>query len=212
MIGVNCENCQKPLTQKQIEHAARNKRIPRFCTRSCARAAEKVSLEERFWSKVEMTEDHYIWMASTSRGYGYLWTDGKNIPATHVAWFLATGAWPKPLYALHECDTPACVRKEHLFLGTQRENMDDMLEKGRVPKGVARINAKLTETDVLVARTEYRTKMGTYESLAMKYGVSSRTMYEAIRGESWRHVPMPTSVNAPVIIDHEETDEKLHND
>lgn len=61
---------------------------------------------------------------------GELRLHGRRRTAPAVAWFLATGKWPEP-YALHKCDRPGCVRFSHLFTGTQKRNIADMLAKGR---------------------------------------------------------------------------------
>jgi hypothetical protein len=56
---------------------------------------------------------------------------GKMIIASRVAWVFAHGSIPDGLYVLHDCDTPACVNVDHLFLGTLADNWHDCLSKGR---------------------------------------------------------------------------------
>ena len=65
-------------------------------------------------------------------GYGMLKVDGRARLAPRVAWLIHYGRWPEP-QALHRCDGGmfGCVRVDHLFEGSQRENVDDMMLKGR---------------------------------------------------------------------------------
>lgn len=93
-------------------------------------------LSTRFWSKVDRSGECWLWTASlNNKGYGRLQVceDGiwKVKYATRTAWLLATGKWPTA-FMCHKCDTPACVRFDHLFEGTQAENMKDAQDKGRL--------------------------------------------------------------------------------
>lgn len=95
-------------------------------------------LRERFWAKVQLGDGCWLWNAAqTSTGYGHMgvtFEDGtrRNIKAHRIAWFLATGALPERWqHVCHHCDTPLCVRSEHLFLGTAKDNAVDRKNKGK---------------------------------------------------------------------------------
>lgn len=86
----------------------------------------------RFWAKVEKTDDCWLWRGSVgSNGYGQLRVGARMVTASRLAWELTNGPIPDGLWVLHRCDTPLCVRPEHLFLGTHLDNMHDMRHKGR---------------------------------------------------------------------------------
>lgn len=92
-------------------------------------------LVERFLSKVEKTDTCWLWKANlTKDGYGRLnvgGVHGRMCLAHRVSYELFIGPIPDGLNVLHDCDTPGCVNPEHLFAGTQADNMKDMLAKGR---------------------------------------------------------------------------------
>ena len=97
------------------------------------RGPKPISLAKRFWAKVKKTEKCWLWAAHTNnQGYGQIWVreHGKKELAHRVAWFLATEKWPVK-DVLHKCDTPACVRHSHHFEGTQQDNANDSVAKGR---------------------------------------------------------------------------------
>jgi hypothetical protein len=91
-------------------------------------------VEARFWAKVQKTDSCWLWTGCKSRGYGRFRSRGNKVTSqrTHrVSWEIAHGPIPDGLKVLHRCDTPACVRPDHLFLGTQKENVWDSIQKGR---------------------------------------------------------------------------------
>jgi hypothetical protein len=92
---------------------------------------------ERFWKKVRKTEGCWEWIAAKQRfGYGVIRADDARhtlMPAHRFSWQLHRGPIPKGQFVLHRCDNPACVRPDHLFLGTQFDNMTDMTAKGKRP-------------------------------------------------------------------------------
>ena len=120
----------------------RNEHVEVTCGQiKCVNPAHLVcpTREERFWAMVEKTDGCWLWKGATSRrGYGVLgtWSEkpGSVVLASHFMWMLQTGAWPTPgLFVCHHCDNPPCVRPDHLFIGTPKDNHDDMVRKGRHP-------------------------------------------------------------------------------
>lgn len=123
-------------------------------------------------------------------GYGYLNLHGKQYGAHRYSWKLFNGEFSEELDVLHSCDTPNCVNPEHLFLGSQRDNMLDMVNKGRQSKGENRPASKLTENDVLELRERFKdTSYIPLRATARAYGISHPTLKKALTGESWSHLP-----------------------
>jgi hypothetical protein len=93
----------------------------------------------------------WIWTGSTQvRGYGEIISNGKKIYAHRASYTVYKGDIPKGMYVCHKCDTVSCVNPDHLFLGTQRDNMHDMIRKGRSGNGRKHPSTKLTEEEVLI--------------------------------------------------------------
>ena len=128
-----------------IGHSRSDKGVPR--------PHRQQSLSERLWGKIQKTDDCWLWVARTKvNGYGRIMTiPGQYKLAHRVAWELTNGPIPNGLDCLHHCDVPACVRPEHLFLGTHRENMQDAARKGKF-QWVARMLTRVRELEAEVAR------------------------------------------------------------
>lgn len=93
------------------------------------------SFADRFWSKVEKSDGCWTWMAALHEsGYGIIGLGGRGAGvdrAHRVSWRMHFGEIPKGMFVCHRCDNPKCVRPEHLFLGTAKDNSDDKWKKGR---------------------------------------------------------------------------------
>jgi hypothetical protein len=93
---------------------------------------------DRFLARVHKDEETGCWIFVGSRnaqGYGMLWSSGKLEKAHRVSWQLYCGPIPNGLLVLHDCpcgDNPTCVNPDHLWLGTQKENVADTWRKGRM--------------------------------------------------------------------------------
>ena len=153
------------------------------------------SLVDRFWDKFERpAEGCWNWMASCyTNGYGkigYGPACRSHISVHRLAWMLWNGPIPDGLDVLHTCDNRKCVRPDHLFLGTQKDNMQDMYNKGRaiVPdrRGSHNGRAKLTALDVVEIRILYATGYYSHQDLAHRYGVGRSTIGHVINNYTWR--------------------------
>lgn len=156
---------------------------------------------KRFWSKVSISggpQSCWEWKAAKDKdGYGVTSFNKKWIGAHRLAWILAKGEIPDGLCVCHHCDNPSCVNPSHLFLGTVKDNTQDMIRKGRscvwtrpecVVRGSVHSSAKLTEDDVREMRRKYAMNESNQTELSREYGVSSGRVSEIITLKSWTHV------------------------
>ncbi len=155
---------------------------------------------ERFWANVNKTPgqgpkgDCWEWIPSSHRkDYGRLLFRSRQpgqrtIIVTRIAYFLVTGKWPL-LFMLHRCDNPPCVNPDHLFEGTQKANIQDALEKGRMLTGSDNPAARLTEAVVREMRTLYAGGQFSHQKLADLYGVAKSTVRRTVTRKTWIHIP-----------------------
>lgn len=160
---------------------------------------------ERFHKRLDKTPGHgrdgtcWIWTAGTTNGgYGVLGVDGGRVRTHRYAWELEHGPIPEGLQVLHKCDNPPCCRPDHLFLGTDADNVADKVAKGRGPDmkfvSTYRLNpagdrngmAKLSWSEVRAIRTEYASGGTSYEKLAKKYSINATNIYRIIKNLGWK--------------------------
>lgn len=127
------------------------------------------------------------WPFSYTKGRPAAWDadNQRNVPAVHYAYFLLYGHWPKQLN--HTCHNGACWNPYHVYEGTQRENMQDMVEAGRHggKRGVEATGARFTCEQVREIRETYQGRYGERVALARKHGVHVSTIASIIRGDSY---------------------------
>jgi hypothetical protein len=145
-------------------------------------------LKERFESKFipESNSGCWLWIgAAINKGYGRIRCSGIPKLAHRVAWELYRGEIPKALCVLHRCDTKLCVRPDHLFLGTVRDNNLDMVEKGRAMMshcGERNGSAKLTANQV----RQIRGAAGTQRSIGKQFGVHQTAISKIRNNQRWK--------------------------
>lgn len=156
------------------------------------RTRSQAGAEERFVAKLgPLVGDRCrLWLGARNRdGYGSFRGDGgATVLAHRFAWTIAHGPVPRGMHVLHRCDTPACCRHDHLFLGSHADNMADRLAKGRY-RGLAGVrNARAKLTDASVAEIRAMLAGGSSQSeCARAFGVSQQTVSNIGRLASWRH-------------------------
>ncbi len=177
---------------------------------------------KNFFDKVDtLVErgDCWIWLAHKNKtGYGMFAIGMESYLSHRISFYIKNNIDPKDKLVLHKCDNRACVRPEHLFLGTNQDNSDDCKAKGRlavgernglkahpekasrgkdhftyknpekITRGIKHGSAKLTEQDVLEIRNLYFEGQVTYQDLADKYKVKNSTIAAIIKGLSWSHL------------------------
>lgn len=106
-----------------------------------------------------------------NRGYGQIGVNGGLMYAHRVAWIAAHGSIPSGLFVCHTCDNRRCCNVEHLFLGTQLDNMQDMIQKGRDrhPRGEANPRSRISDLEIQEMRAAYAAGESAY-SIARRFG------------------------------------------
>ncbi len=150
----------------------------------------KRPIAERFWEKVRKADGDgcWEWLAHrNARGYGTFSTATRVHRLAHrVAWELTAGELSADARVLHRCDNPACVRPSHLFIGTQADNVADMMQKGRGKKALGERSGMSKLTDDVVV--EARSTGVSIPELARRVGVHPSTLWKARSGKSWKHI------------------------
>jgi len=154
---------------------------------------------KRFWSKVGEPNENgcRLWTACTnSWGYGLFVYCGK-LWLTHRFSYLLSHKQdmdyiPEGLLVCHTCDIPSCVTDEHLWLGTNQDNIIDMFNKGRghIPDfhGVNNNMSKLTNKDILDIRNRYATGEVTQQELADSFGVHQTNIHYIVKYKTWENI------------------------
>ena len=163
-----------------------------ICSKITKGSQHRQTAEERFWSKVDKSGDCWEWIGrKDEKGYGRFDGFRLNQLAHRAAWELMNGRIPEGMGVLHRCDNPCCVRADnHLFLGTQMDNVKDMLTKGRNNnvRGQQNGNTTLTEADVREIKRLYFSKECGVVELAKRFGVSRVTIRNIYIGKTWSHL------------------------
>ena len=120
-----------------------------------------------------------------AKRYGQIQINGKGIRATRWAYEYFKGPIPYGICVCHKCDTPECVNPDHLFLGTQSENLTDARIKNRIPLGEKRKRSRLKNIDVIKIRQLLSEGSFNQDEIAFMFDVNRITINDIVRGRTW---------------------------
>lgn len=147
---------------------------------------EKILSEENY--HIDPNTLCWIWIRRCNvGGYPMISFENQDVFVHRISLEKKMGRKIKPKHkSLHKCDTPCCINPDHLFEGTQIDNMVDMVKKNRSSKGINQFSCKLTEEKV--REIKYGHKGLNHRELSEIYGVSAFTISTIRRGLKWRHI------------------------
>ena len=154
--------------------------------------------EEQFWGYVNTRDPDECWdwtRGKDQAGYGIVLLNGRRDRTHRIAWSLTRGDIPAGLFVCHHCDRPSCCNPNHLFLGSNSENIEDARRKGRmslppVNRGEDHYNTNMTNELVMAARLKYATGKYTLRDIANEYKTSISMVHALVRGKTWKHLPL----------------------
>lgn len=128
------------------------------------------------------------WQRYTNKhGYAHVYFNGKQWSVHRLSYLLNIGAIPKNKWVLHRCDNRKCINPDHLFLGNNKINTQDRVNKNRSARGEGNGSAKLTIEDVKKIKILFKEGRTGIEITKM-FNVSQPTIYEIRRNAIWKHV------------------------
>jgi predicted DNA binding protein len=145
-----------------------------------------------------------VWTkAKAGKGYGVTSKNGKQVYVHRLAYEQKNGSIPPGFVVAHKCDNPACYNPDHLFACTQKQNLEDMKEKGRsakgdkhrskkhpelILKGESIGNSKLTECQIKQIRDMYIPRKVSLTMIAKEFGIAFQTVSKIVNNQSWKHI------------------------
>ena len=148
--------------------------------------------EYNLWASCLFDEfDCWNWTrAVNADGYGKISRSSGEQQAHRLVWRFTRGHFAGDRLICHLCDNPGCIRPDHLFCGTQTDNMRDMASKGRtgIRIGTSNHKATLTESQVLRIREMYESTESGALIISREFGVSKSCIESIITRKTWKHL------------------------
>lgn len=147
---------------------------------------------KRFWDKVMFTDYCWLWIAcKNEQGYGKIGISNKRSRFAHrVAYVNCIGGIPMGFDVCHHCDNTSCINPAHLFVGTRKDNIRDMMDKGRRTnmQGSKHGMSKLKECEVEFIRMLISSSIS-MTLVSRMFKVSYQTIHRIYHRENWTHIP-----------------------
>ena len=131
--------------------------------------------------------------STAKQGYGQIWFNGRSLHVHRVSYAMFNGDIPDDLMVRHKCDNRKCFNPEHLELGTNTDNMQDVRNRGYskvvTGRGEEHYNSKLTNEDVMEMRRLVREEHLSAAEVGRRYNYDTANAARIVTGEIWGHVP-----------------------
>lgn len=153
------------------------------------------SWQERLWSNIKLAPGESCWewkKYRNQKGYGRTSREDRLYLAHRLAYESANGPIPEGLDVLHKCDNPPCCRPDHLFTGTNDQNVKDRQSKGRsskksINRGEKNGMSKFSPSQVQEIRTLASQGLSTHQ-IAKRYGVWNMAIWRIVKRKRWAHI------------------------
>lgn len=158
------------------------------------------TIDERLKNYIDKSGDCWLWTSHTNeKGYGLLSVGrGKQVRVHRYMYELYKGQIPDGLHVLHKCDVRRCCNPDHLFLGTQKDNMEDASKKGRIGyksfNGESHHNSKLKKEDVIEMRKLWESGSFFQSELAKRFNVTQQVVSKVVNFKAWKKLDGTTLV------------------
>lgn len=137
-------------------------------------------------TKIDQPDECWEWLGSVNGEYGKFSLGSKYIPSHRIAYELKYGEISNDMLVCHKCDNPLCCNPFHLFLGTHKDNMVDMVAKGRQQNAIGERHgrAKLTQEEAMDIKYGNKSK----KELMKIYGIGITMVNYIKSGVRWSHI------------------------
>lgn len=150
---------------------------------------QTITSEQRFWKYVNKESDDKCWNwtgVCNKDGYGCLMVDRSNVRTHRFSWELHFSKIPDGLLVCHYCDNPPCVNPYHLFLGTNKDNIEDRDNKNRQAKGESHGNTKLTYHQVKEIRRLCNEGKFSQRKIAKMFNIGKTAVGDIHNNKRWK--------------------------
>lgn len=183
-----CKNCKKEFTYKM-----RKKDKTFCCSKKCYSELIYGDDRARFYKNIKFNENGcWDWIGGSrdKDGYGKTYVNTKITKVGKYSYELHIDKVPEGMWILHHCDRPSCCNYQHLFLGTAKDNTQDMIKKGRkkIQLGSEASSAKLREEQVKEIKQLIKNGVRVRD-LCKKFNVHHATIGSIKSGKSWGQIP-----------------------
>jgi hypothetical protein len=145
---------------------------------------------QRWLDKVNKTESCWLWEGTLNRKYGafrrFINDKWVMYKAHRFAYEYFKGNIPQGLQVCHSCDNPKCVNPDHLWIGTAKENVADMLKKGRKNIGAKKTGTNLNQSIANQIRMVFNEGGKKYPEIAKMFNTSTAQVCRIINNKIWK--------------------------